>query len=127
MSAQVVTLDRAIPGRQGGHCPDRCAADQAMYRGAALAGLPTDGIVLLFRQNPANAFWNEVMKNKMKRHKGLKKRIRVTAKGKIKWKHRGTSHLMSSFSGDRKRNLRGAYILDEGKFLKNLLKACPEA
>jgi large subunit ribosomal protein L35 len=45
-------------------------------------------------------------KYKHKTHKGLKKRIRITAKGKIKHKREGTGHLMSHKSGKRVRKLR---------------------
>ena len=43
---------------------------------------------------------------KMKTHKGLKKRVRVTARGKIKFKKKNSGHLMSGKSGDRCRKLR---------------------
>ena len=44
---------------------------------------------------------------KMKTHKGTKKRFRLTATGKVKHRHAGTSHLASRMSAKRKRNLRG--------------------
>jgi large subunit ribosomal protein L35 len=51
------------------------------------------------------------MANKMKTHKGLRKRVRVTASGKIKHRRTFTGHLMSGKSGDRCRRLRQpAYI-----------------
>lgn len=43
---------------------------------------------------------------KMKTHKGVKKRVRVTASGKVKHKKSYTGHLMSSKSGRRCRRLR---------------------
>lgn len=43
---------------------------------------------------------------KNKSHKGTLKRIRVTGKGKVVHKRAGTSHLMTSFSGKRKRKMR---------------------
>ena len=43
---------------------------------------------------------------KMKTHKGMKKRFRVTANGKVKHRSAGTSHLASRMSQKRKRNLR---------------------
>ncbi len=60
---------------------------------------------------------------KMKTHKGLKKRIRLTAKGKIKHKRANTGHLMSGKSGDRRRKLRKPAILNKalGKRMKILL------
>ncbi|MHC5110243.1 MAG: 50S ribosomal protein L35 [Planctomycetota bacterium] len=43
---------------------------------------------------------------KMKTHKGCKKRIRVSAKGKMRYKKSFSGHLMSSKSGNRCRRLR---------------------
>jgi len=48
---------------------------------------------------------------KMKTHKGLKKRFRVTAKGKVRHGKSNAGHLMSHKSGDRCRGLRGAAYL----------------
>lgn len=48
---------------------------------------------------------------KMKAHKGLRKRIRVSATGKIKFKPANAGHLMSGKSGNRKRKLRKTTIL----------------
>ena len=44
-------------------------------------------------------------KSKMKSHKGLKKRVKVTATGKILRRKAGKGHLMSSKSGKRRRHL----------------------
>jgi len=43
---------------------------------------------------------------KMKTHKGLAKRVKVTARGKIKRRKAGSGHLMSGKSGNRCRSLR---------------------
>ncbi len=43
---------------------------------------------------------------KMKTHKGAAKRVRLTAKGKLKRKKAGAGHLMSHKSGNRCRSLR---------------------
>jgi len=43
---------------------------------------------------------------KMKTHKGLAKRVKVTASGKIKYKRSYGSHLNSSKSGKRLRRIR---------------------
>jgi large subunit ribosomal protein L35 len=48
---------------------------------------------------------------KMKSHKGLRKRIRVSATGKIKFKRANSGHLMSGKAGNRKRKLRKPAIL----------------
>lgn len=50
---------------------------------------------------------------KQKTHKGVKKRFRLTAKGKVKHRQSGTSHLMSRMTQKRKRNLRGTDTLSE--------------
>jgi len=43
---------------------------------------------------------------KMKTYKSIKKRFRVTAKGKLKRRQAGKKHLESHKSGKRKRQLR---------------------
>ena len=48
---------------------------------------------------------------KQKTHKGVKKRFRVTARGKVKHRQAGTSHLNSRMSQKRKRRLRGTTVL----------------
>jgi large subunit ribosomal protein L35 len=45
--------------------------------------------------------------SKLKSHKGLLKRIRVTAKGKVKFKKAFTGHLRSHKSGSKLMELRG--------------------
>lgn len=51
--------------------------------------------------------------NKMKTHKGTKKRFKLTANGKVKHRPAGTSHRNVRVSAKRKRNLRGTDTLDE--------------
>lgn len=51
---------------------------------------------------------------KMKTHKGLKKRFRVTAKGKVRYKKSNAGHLMSGKSGDRCRKMRRPGVLKGG-------------
>ena len=53
------------------------------------------------------------MGNKLKTHKGTKKRFRLTATGKIKHRPAGKSHRNVRMSAKRTRNLRGGTILDE--------------
>ncbi len=43
---------------------------------------------------------------KNKTHKGVAKRFKLTAKGKVKFKKSFAGHLMSGKSGNRKRHLR---------------------
>ena len=54
------------------------------------------------------------MKVKYKPNKGMKKRFRVSATGKVKHNHMFTSHLRSSRSSKRIRHLRRASVLFEG-------------
>jgi len=48
---------------------------------------------------------------KMKTHKGLKKRVRITATGKVKFKPANSGHLMSGKSGNRCRSMRRTRVL----------------
>jgi len=43
---------------------------------------------------------------KQKTHKGIKKRVKVTATGKIKFHKHNKGHLQSNKSGNRRRRLR---------------------
>jgi len=43
---------------------------------------------------------------KMKTHKGIKRRVKVTASGKVRYKRSFASHLMSGKSGNRVRRAR---------------------
>jgi len=52
------------------------------------------------------------MGNKMKTHKGTKKRFRLSATGKAMHRQSGTSHLAKGLSKKRRRNLRGTAALD---------------
>lgn len=60
---------------------------------------------------------------KMKRHKGLAKRVRVTAGGKVKYRKTMMGHLMSGKTGDRKRRLRQGGLITNRKLLKKTLRA----
>jgi large subunit ribosomal protein L35 len=51
--------------------------------------------------------------NKMKTHKGVKKRFRLSASGKAKHRPAGTSHRNVRVSQKRKRNLRGNAVIDD--------------
>jgi large subunit ribosomal protein L35 len=50
---------------------------------------------------------------KQKSHKGIKKRMRLTRRGKIVRKHANAGHLMSGKSGQRRRRLRRAGVVHE--------------
>ena len=43
---------------------------------------------------------------KLKSHKGLLKRVRITGRGKVKFRKANASHLMSHKSADKRRKLR---------------------
>jgi large subunit ribosomal protein L35 len=49
---------------------------------------------------------------KLKTHKGMKKRFKISATGKVSHKRCGSSHLMSHKSGKRVRRLRKTSTLD---------------
>ncbi len=49
---------------------------------------------------------------KQKTYKGFKKRFRITAKGKIKYKGTGAGHLMSSKSPKRRRKLSKLKVMN---------------
>lgn len=62
-------------------------------------------------------YWSIVVAKKAKKlkrktHKGLAKRIRITATGKLKRGKAGKRHLLSSKSRKRKRNLRRSVIVE---------------
>lgn len=48
---------------------------------------------------------------KQKTHKGLAKRVRITASGKLKRKRSGGGHLMSGKNAKRRRRIAGSVIL----------------
>ena len=60
---------------------------------------------------------------KMKTHRGLAKRVKVTASGRLKRKKAYSSHLMSAKSRKQKRRLRGSVMMAkaEEKRLKAIL------
>lgn len=61
---------------------------------------------------------------KTKTNKAAKKRCHVTATGKVLASRAGKSHLLSSMTRKRKRNLRGTAVLGnktQAKTVKNML------
>jgi large subunit ribosomal protein L35 len=56
---------------------------------------------------------------KMKTHKGIVKRFKLTAKGKLRYKHPGSGHLMNSKNAKRRRRLGGPATLT-GVYAENL-------
>ena len=51
---------------------------------------------------------------KLKPHKGLLKRVRITGRGKVKYNRSGKGHLLSHKSGDKRRDLRGTSLVKRG-------------
>lgn len=56
---------------------------------------------------------------KQKTHKGVAKRVKVSARGKVRHKPASSNHLMSGKSGNRKRSLRKPRFI-EGAFARTL-------
>lgn len=54
---------------------------------------------------------NKQNKNKQKTHKGLSKRVKVTARGKVKRKASFGGHLMSGKSGKRRRRVSSMIVM----------------
>ena len=63
-------------------------------------------------------------KYKLKTHKGLKKRVKVTATGKVLAHHSGGSHLQSGKPAKRRRRLRRVGTLN-AVLTKKVLKSKP--
>ena len=60
---------------------------------------------------------------KQKSHNGLRKRVKITARGKVKHRKAFSGHLMSHKDGDHRRRLRNPTLASRGdmKRLKGLL------
>lgn len=52
---------------------------------------------------------------KQKTHKGLTKRIKLTSSGKVKCRHSGAGHLLSSKNAKRRRRLSGSTVITSAK------------
>ena len=59
---------------------------------------------------------------KFKPHKGLRKRVKITARGKVARKMSFAGHLMSHKSGAHRRRLRRTVVLT-GKIAENIKRA----
>ncbi|MBM4024339.1 MAG: 50S ribosomal protein L35 [Planctomycetes bacterium] len=60
---------------------------------------------------------------KQKTHKGLTKRVKVTAKGKIKLHKAGASHLMSVKNAKRRRRIRRPGTVESAAFTRKMREA----
>ncbi len=63
---------------------------------------------------------------KIKTHKGLQKRVKVSPNGKIKRQKAFAGHLMSGKSGNRKRDLRRKTLITEN-YERTMLRALGKA
>jgi len=61
---------------------------------------------------------------KQKIHKGLSKRIKITATGKVKHRRAGSSHLMSGKSAKRRRRIASSAIMTGTSAGKIRIKLC---
>jgi len=61
---------------------------------------------------------------KQKVHKGLKKRVKVTATGKIKHKRTGAGHLMSHKSAKHRKRVTSSTIMTKTRIESSLIKLC---
>jgi large subunit ribosomal protein L35 len=61
--------------------------------------------------------------SKLKSHKGLLKRVKITASGKVAHKRSGKSHLNSEMRGKRSRQLRNVKLVHktEAKRMEQML------
>ncbi len=59
----------------------------------------------------------------MKSHKGLRKRIRVSARGKLRYNKSNAGHLMSGKSGSRRRKLRKMDVVADKKVAAKVRRA----
>ncbi len=60
---------------------------------------------------------------KHKTHKGLAKRVKVTARGKIKLHKAGASHLMSVKNAKRRRHIRQTGTVKSNTFTRKMREA----
>ncbi len=60
---------------------------------------------------------------KQKTHKGLAKRVKVTARGKIKLHKAGASHLMSVKNAKRRRRIRRTGVIQSAVFTRKMRQA----
>ncbi|MDR2345136.1 MAG: 50S ribosomal protein L35 [Planctomycetaceae bacterium] len=62
---------------------------------------------------------------KQKTHKGIKKRFKLTATGKVKHRHSGTSHLAFRLTKKRRRQLRGTTVVNKSEVSKIVVSLTP--
>jgi len=67
--------------------------------------------------------WTDRVMPKLKSHKGLLKRVKITGRGKVKWHRAFAGHLMSHKTANKKQDLRQTRCAKSGdiKRLKRML------
>ncbi|MBA7598364.1 50S ribosomal protein L35 [subsurface metagenome] len=61
---------------------------------------------------------------KQKTHKGLSKRVKITASGKVRRKHAGGGHLMSGKNAKRRRRVTGSAVMTTTMAKRARIKLC---
>ncbi len=61
---------------------------------------------------------------KQKTHKGLSKRVKITASGKVRRKRAGGGHLMSGKNAKRRRRVAGSAVMTIVMAKKARIKLC---
>ena len=61
---------------------------------------------------------------KQKTHKGLKKRVKITATGKVKHKRTGAGHLMSGKNSKHRKRVTSSTIMTKTRLESTLIKLC---
>ena len=61
---------------------------------------------------------------KQKTHKGLSKRVKITASGKVRRKRAGGGHLMSGKNAKRRRRVAGSAVMTTATAKKARIKLC---
>ena len=61
---------------------------------------------------------------KQKTHKGLSKRVKITASGKVKRKRAGAGHLMSGKNAKRRRRVAGSAVMTTAMAKTARIKLC---
>ncbi|MHC4596904.1 MAG: 50S ribosomal protein L35 [Planctomycetota bacterium] len=61
---------------------------------------------------------------KQKTHKGLSKRVKVTASGKVRRKRAGGGHLMSGKNAKRRRRVAGSAVMTIATAKKARIELC---
>jgi large subunit ribosomal protein L35 len=75
-------------------------------------------------QDSGRIFLGKYQMPKQKTHKGLSKRIKVTASGKVKHKRTGGGHLMSGKDAKRRRRVSSTAVVTGPMAKKTKIKLC---